>query len=482
MTLSKSVLLISPHFSAEDRYGKNVGSVGAMVLPTLGLAYVAAVLEKIGFRVQILDAAIENMTKEDVIQFILKDNPDIVGINCFTPSYFRVQELVQDPRIKDFTIILGGPHPTILPKEVMEENPAVNFIIIGEGEETIPELMHAIEKKSGFENIKGIAYRKNSEIVINERRPLIKDLDTIPLPARHLLDLKKYEAAPSTQRRSFMTNIISTRGCPYRCTYCSSRNLFGVVHRTHSVQRVIKEIKICLDTGAREIYFLDDNFSANRAWTMKLCDEIIKQGLHKKFIWSMNTRVNLIDEELLRKMKMAGMYLVHFGVESGSQRLLDMIKKDITLEQSDEAIKLCRRIGVNTRSYGMLGLPTETREESEKTIRFLKKINPTTIKVSLLTPYPGSPVFSQIKNELKVKDWRAWTTMGGFVGNEERPYVPAGRTSAELNELQRRAHREFYLRPKKILELILNIRTWYELKVTIKSFLALIKMKKKVNK
>jgi radical SAM superfamily enzyme YgiQ (UPF0313 family) len=276
-----------------------------------------------------------------------------------------------------------------------------------------------------------------------------------------------------------MMHMISSRGCPYNCIYCSSQSTFGKKYRHHSVKRILEELELLINKhGAKEVYFLDDLFTLNKEWVNELCNNIIQRKISEKILWSCNTRTNLIDLPTLENMKKAGCWQIHFGIESGSQRLLDLIKKGTTLQQSRDAIKLCRKAGIQTRAYFMLGLPSETKEESLKTIEFAKEIDPDYAKFSLTTPYPGTELFDIVKKEgnLKSESWDLYKTMGGLGSNTERPYVPEGRTSKELNELQKKAHKDFFLRPRIILRFILNIKSIEELKIYAKSALALFSL------
>jgi radical SAM superfamily enzyme YgiQ (UPF0313 family) len=241
----------------------------------------------------------------------------------------------------------------------------------------------------------------------------------------------------------------------------------------------LEELELLINKhGAKEVYFLDDLFTLNKEWVNELCNNIIQRKISEKILWSCNTRTNLIDLPTLENMKKAGCWQIHFGIESGSQRLLDLIKKGTTLQQSRDAIKLCRKAGIQTRAYFMLGLPSETKEESLKTIEFAKEIDPDYAKFSLTTPYPGTELFDIVKKEgnLKSESWDLYKTMGGLGSNTERPYVPEGRTSKELNELQKKAHKDFFLRPRIILRFILNIKSIEELKIYAKSALALFSL------
>ncbi len=475
------VLLMSVPYTTEERYGKTIKKlVGPSLLPPLGLAYIAAVIRKMeDVDVRILDTAIENMDMTDIKEFLEKNRFDLIGISMMTPMYGKFLKLIKQikPITKETPILVGGPHASILPVETLKENPEVDYTVFGEGEAIMPDLILHLQGKKKIEDVEGIAYRQGNDIKLNKPKKLIENLDTLPFPALDLLPIKKYIPAPSTYRRLPTLHMIASRGCPFYCTYCSAQSIFGRVHRAYSPKRMMDELEWIIDKyGAKDIFFLDDLFTKDKEWVHAVCDEILKRGIHKKICWSCSTRVSMVDYEMLKKMKKAGCWQIHFGVESGSQRLLNLIKKGITLEQSKNAMKICRKAGIQTRAYFMLGLPTETREESLQTIRFAKDIDPDYVKYSLTTPYPGTELFDIIKKEgnLKTESWELYKTMGGLGEDSERPYTPKGRTSKELNELQKRAHKEFFLRPKIILRFLFNIRSFDELKVYAKGALALL--------
>ena len=451
------ILLLTPDLNVEKRYGKKLKDFGSMSFPPLGLAYIAAVLEKAKHTVKIIDCTLEELDYT---------NYDVIGITVMTPSYNEFRELVN--RIEsDVPLIAGGMHPSILPLDTLKENKKVDYIVCGEGENIIVNLIDAIQGKIKLKDVKGIAYREGDRIIVNPPAELIHELDTLPYPSRHLFK-PKYIPAPSTYRNLPCAHMIISRGCPNRCIYCSVHTVSGRKYRHHSVRRVIDEIN---ELDVKEIYFLDDLFTLDRRWVLELCASLESKNIE----WSCNTRVNLVDIELLKAMKKAGCWQIHYGIESGSQRLLNLVKKGITLDQCRDAIKWSKKAKIQTRAYFMLGLPTETKEESMVTIEFAKKLNPDYAKFSLTTPYPGTEMYEILKDEIGDISWDKYRSMGGFVG-EERPYVSKGRTSQELNELQKMAHKSFFLRPRVILNRLLKISSLTELRMNLKSMKMLVKL------
>ncbi len=473
------ILFLTIPYSVEDRYGKKMKKlIGPSLLPPLGLLYIAAVVEK-DHEVKVIDSNIEQMNVQDIKSYLEKNAYDIICISLQTPMFGNFKKLISEikPVVGKAKIVVGGPHPFTFPEDTIQRIPEVDVAVYGEGEAVFPDLLDAFNGKKKIADVKGIVYNENGEIVRNPPAEFVKDLDSIPFPARHLVPTEKYVPVPSTYRRLPMLHMIASRGCTFRCNYCASAEMLKRTIRYHSVKRVVDEMEHLIETyKVKEIQFLDDLFVQDRKWVMEFCDEVIKRGLNKKIEWSAHSRSGSVNEEMLAKMRKAGCWQLHFGAESGSQRLLNLVKKGITPQMSKDAIRMTRDAGIISRAYLMLGLPTETREESLETIKFAKELDPDYIKVSLFTPYPGTPAFNQVKEleGIGTTDWEYYKTMGGF-GGTMRPYVPGGRSSEELNNLQKLAHKQFYFRPKIILRLLKNISTYEELKMYFKSALALLK-------
>ena len=477
------IMLIQPGLTLDERYGKYLGKVGPMCEP-MGLAYLAAVIrEAKAADVEILDIAAVRISTEELKKRIIESNPNIVGVSILTPMYLRAKEIISFVKeiLPKAKIIVGGPHVTVFPEITLEENKDIDIACFGEAEATIVELLKAISEKKHFENIKGIAYRNKGEIKINPAREIKTDIDSIPLPARDLLPMDKYTPAPTYFKRLPSYLILASRGCPFKCAYCSK--VSGRIYRKHSIKRIIEEINVLLnDYGAKDIIFRDDTFTVDRQHVIELCNEIIKLGLNKRFEWSCMTRVNLVDRELLKIMKKAGCWSMHYGVESGNQRLLDLIDKGITLQQVRDAFKWTREAGIEIKAFFMLGLPSETKEESMQTIKFSKEIDPDWVQFTITVPYPGTKLYEITKKDktLKSFQWENYQTWAGW-SNKELVYMPEGRNAEELKELQKYAMRSFYLRPKFILRQLKYLGSMDRVKVYMNGALALISSIKKSN-
>jgi len=441
------LLLVTPPTTLKERYGKLSG-IGTSY-PSLGLAYLAAYAEKNGHEVKVIDAEAEDLNYEDINKIALEFSPDLVGMQTYCTNLKKIYKVAENlKRNLNTKIVLGGAQATLEPKRTIS-NENIDFVMYGEGEITLTKLLNSLGKKN-FSNIKGLVYKKNNEIKINKPSPLIKDLDEIPLPARHLFPMKKYHSSANLRgKRTF--NIMTSRGCPYRCAYCAGSLIFGKTHRFNSTDKIIEEIKLLKEKyNADSIQFFDETFTVDRKRVIELCDKIIKEKLNIE--WSCFTRVNLVDKELLQKMKEAGCYLIFYGLESGVQRLLDLIKKDITIEQSERVMKMTHEVGLETWVSFILGMPTETKKEAEQTINFAIKVNPTFVQFPIATPFPGTEMYN-----LALKHGELKTDWDNFTSWDQISFITEGRTEKELKNTIKKAYRKFYLRPNYLIKKVKSI-------------------------
>ena len=471
------VLLINPPYTAEDRYGKDLGKFGPLNEP-LGLAYLAANLERGGHGVSILDAPALDLTSEGICRSIEAGAYDVIGVTMLTPMYRRSVEVVRAIKktFPDLPIVVGGPHPTILPEETLIDNKEIDFAVIGEGEIVFLDFVNALEKGTDIKDIPGIAYRKNNAVIVNQPPKMIMHLDDLPIPARHLLPMHAYHMTESRTQSEHAFTVSVSRGCPFNCAFCC-RIIFGRKVRHHSVDRIIDEITILVnDYGAKEINLEADTLTVNKHFINSLCDRIIDSGLSKKITWTCESRIDTINEDMLKKMKEAGCWEISYGVETGSQRLLDLIHKDISLEQIEKIFAITKRIGIDIRAFYMLGIPTETREESLKTIAFAKKLDARWSQFTVFTPFPGTELYDMVVKEgaLKSQDWADYKTHGGWTKGG-LAYVPKGRSIEEMKKLQKQAYRAVYLRPRVFIRFLRDINSIKKIKEYSVGFWVLLK-------
>lgn len=464
MTEKKRLLLILPHFAERRHYG-SMSKVAPSLLP-VSLVYLAGYMEQQGFPVRIFDGQVENMTRATIDRAITEFKPDVVGITCMTPMVTEthlVAEIVKK-RSNPPMVVVGGIHPSIMPDDIIADT-NIDVIVRGEGEVTFHELLEAWPD-GDLESIQGLSFQKGDEIIHTPDRPLLEDLDILPLPARHLVNYDGYHQIPDAVFAEPLREILTSRGCPFQCIFCSARFISGYKYRYHSPERVLEEVDLLVNKyGARQIAVLDDNFVVDRQRTIDICEGLLRRGYHKKVVWTTAARADQVDYELMALMKKAGFQLLSFGVETGSPRLLKLIKKGENMDQIAKAVEEAHRAKLKVRGTLMLGLPTETREESLATIKWAKDLGLDFAKFSLATPYPGTALFDiAVKQGMDTGDWSHFSSMAGFA-DYDPVFVPEGRDPAEMAQLQKRAMREFYLRPKQIFSLLRNVTSWNDIKM-----------------
>lgn len=402
--------------------------------PPLGLAYIAASLEKEGHEARIIDLNIEKgINLEEEIK-----KHELVGISVLTVLYGEVKKLAKKiGEIKNIPIVLGGPHITMMAQKALEETGA-DFAVRYEGEETIAELVKELEGGKKFSKIKGLTYREKGKVIVNEDRPFNKNLDELPMPARHLLKIDKYVSYMENENS---TTITTSRGCPYACAYCCKTE--GRTWRAMSAKRVVDEMEeINKEYNIRVIYIEDDLFTLDRERVIAICNEIKKRGLNIK--WICISRVDRVDEEMLKAMKQAGCAEINYGVESGDENVLKMVGKNITLEQAEKAFSITKKTGIRTKGYFIIGLPWDTRESIEKTIDFAVKLNADEIQFSICTPLPGTPLWDLALKEGALKlnelEWSDFSLMSADV--DSRVYFTKNLPAQEIIKLRKKAYRK----------------------------------------
>jgi radical SAM superfamily enzyme YgiQ (UPF0313 family) len=407
----------------------------------------AAVLEKNGYEVDVIDCQASGFSYEDFRHELSKRNPDIVGITATTRLYnsaLKVAEITEEMFPSCLTI-LGGSHATFWDEEALNECPQLDVIIRREGEYTLLEIVQRLEAGKNIHGVVGTTLRKDGKIIRNPDRPFIEDLDSLPFPARHLWPLE------SLRKIEDVFYLTTSRGCVYWCEFCAAVRMFGRKFRMRSIKNVVDELEFLNKTyNATFFTFCDDAFTVDQARTVELCDEIMKRGL--KIKWNCGTRVDMVSKELLKKMKDAGCVSVWFGVESGSQDVLDEMHKGISTEQTIKAVNWVRELGLKPAPNVLLGFPGETKESALETIKFAQKISPDDVAYyNIATPLPGTPLYDRVKEKgwLKITDFDKYDCKTPVF---ETPML----SSKDLVELYEKAFRSFYLRPAYLLRMFLK--------------------------
>jgi radical SAM superfamily enzyme YgiQ (UPF0313 family)/ubiquinone/menaquinone biosynthesis C-methylase UbiE len=452
------VLLINPPYTTTDRYGKDLGRFGPLNEP-LGLAYLAASLEQAGHQVTILDAPAEGMSVEGVCEVAEEGGYGLVGVTMLTPMYSRSIEVIEavKGRLPETKVVVGGAHPTILPGETLAENGTIDFAVIGEGETVLRDLADTLENGGSLGHVPGLAYRQGADVHINPPPTPVKDLDDLPKPARHLLPMQAYRMTRSRTKAEHAFTVSVARGCPFDCAFCC--RIFGRRIRHHSVERLIEEVGILVDDyGAKEINLEADTLTLDRGFVHTLCEGLVESGLAERMAWTCESRVDTVDAEMLKTMKAAGCWQISYGVETGSQRLLGLIQKGISIDRIEKTFSLTKEVGISIRAFFMLGLPTETRAESLKTVALAKRLDARWSQFTLFTPFPGTALYDTAVREggLRSENWSDFKTHGGWTKGD-LAYVPRGRSPEEMKQMQRRAYRAVYMRPKVFFRFVRDV-------------------------
>jgi len=353
--------------------------------PSSALVFLGTVLREEGVEVEILDLLSTRYSLKKIEQRLARFQPHIIGVTSVTMNFPMAMKTLQSCKriAPDAKTVMGGPHVTFTAKETLHHFPEVDMIVRGEGEETLKELVLALDERKSLTKVKGLTFRQNGTIFQTEDRPFIKDLDLLPLPDRTLFPISRYLAM------RVPASVLSSRGCPMDCTFCLGYRMTGRLGRFRHPLRVVDEIASALRLGFEEICIDDDLFTRNRKHVLAICEEIGRRAL--KFKMYIFARVDTVDRFLLRKLKEAGCAMICFGLESGNQRILDKANKRTTLEKARQAVQLCKEEGISPLGSFILGLPGETRETMEETISFARSLE-IPHGFHLLSPFPGTKV------------------------------------------------------------------------------------------
>lgn len=366
------------------------------LFPSLGIAYIVAVLNKNGHNAFLNDGA--NQSFADLIDYVDKIKPEVVGITLNTTNRFDALGLAKTIKSKfKVPIIFGGPHATLLSTQMLENYSFIDFIVRNEGEYSTLELINSLEKgEKDYTKILGISYRKNGEIINNPPSKPIENLDDLPFPEWKFFNLDNYvkeNEYPEEYKKYPHGTIISSRGCPFQCTFCSSSNFWGFKIRFRSAANVIKEIKMLYDLGIRFFAYNDDNFTSNKTRAIEICKMMVEEGLHEKMSWLCRAEVNTINEELLVWMKKANCFMIEFGIEDCSDDGLKWFKKGHRKDMVKKAFDLCKKYDIRIRSYFIIGGDHETIENVEMKKQYIEELDPYTTTASILLAYPGTEIF-----------------------------------------------------------------------------------------
>ena len=407
----------------------------------MGLAYLAAVLEKNGYEVTVIDCPALEVNLKQLKTKLTSIDPDIVGITSMTPTIQSalLSASAAKEACPDAIVVLGGPHATFMDEQVLNEEAAVDVMVRGEGEETLLELAKNVSNPKRLNRIQGITFRNNGQTVRTPTRPFIKNLDELPRPAYKYFPLEKYRLFG---RR--MLPIMTSRGCPSQCSFCTTARMFGKAFRARSPKSIVDELEWLRDVhGADAFSFYDDTFTLDKKRALKICEEIRNREIGLP--WDCQTRVSRVSKEILLKMREANCQQVFFGVESGCQKILDAVNKGTTVEQNEKAIRLAKNAGLFVSISVIIGYPGETKEMLQETIDLIRKAEPDDVYICVATPYPGTELRRVVENigwEIS-NEWGQYDTITPVF---ENPNLSA----EEIKELRTSFYNSFYS-PKYVI-------------------------------
>jgi len=448
--MSKIIFAVPP-IRMDEIWGE-LASEGS-VLPPLGISILAAVTRSNGYDTKIMDFLAEGTGLDGALEKITRERPDYVGITATTDTLNAAVAFASKIKERDSGIItlIGGAHLSAMPVETMEKFSCFDYGFVGESEDTILGFLNAFGSKRDLSQIKGLVIRKDGKSIYTGAQQPITDMDRIPFPAWDLLpDIRKYyKPAMINYKREPTTSLVTSRGCAGQCIFCDA-SVFGRRVRAYSSDYVIKAIETLMKNyGIREVCFYDDTFVAFKKRLSEICNFIIDKKLD--ISWSCNARVNLVDPDMLKLMRRAGCWQIAYGIESGSQRVLDTLKKGIKIEQIRNAIKWTKEAGISTKGFFMIGSPGETREDIDMTRRLMMGIELDDVLVEYFTPYPGAEVYN------KISDYGTFKPRFGKSSTFSMNFVPYGLTAEYLEEQFKGFYKSFYMRPRIILNYIARL-------------------------
>jgi anaerobic magnesium-protoporphyrin IX monomethyl ester cyclase len=438
----RDVCLVYTNTDTQGRLGTHIFD---LVLPPLGLGYIGAVLERAGRTVDVIDASAERLTSEQTLKRI-EGRYEIVGFYCHTQNFPTIVEMAARLKAADSPphVTIGGPHATALPRRSMEDAEGIDSLVVGEGEVTVVELVARVLDRNSLEGVRGLYYRENGQIHKGAPRAQVEDLDSLPMPAWHLFPMELYHHSllETDGRRSL--HVMGSRGCFSDCNYCHSTKMWGPRVRWHSTDRVLAEIDhLKSQYGIEYFQFFDDVFTLDRARLDVLMPEFVKRGMRNR--WSSSTRIDLLDEGIIKSLTYGGAHHVAIGIETVNDRMLKVINKHVTKAQTTSVITLCAEHKLPVMGMFIIGLPTETTEEALETLEFVRTHRLRLVVFSFLTVYPGTNFWHLLKDSPDLDhDFSNYNLSKNFT------YIEKGRSADALNRLMRRGYLGFYLKPRVI--------------------------------
>jgi len=448
---------------------------GGGFIPPIGLLSIASFIKQKGYEVDILDTGIENMDETALEKFLKEKKYDVVGIPCFTNTarYTFSTAALARKALPGALIVLGGVHATVLPEKTLKECPEADIAVIAEGEITFAELLDWRSKKTNeLRDIEGIIYRDGAIFKKTAPRRPIQDMDALPMPAYDLLKMEKYIPHPTQYKRLPSFPLLTTRGCPFLCTFCSASKVHGNRLRLRGLDNVFREIDYLIEHyGAKGLYIQDSSFTNSRRYVRDFCQRLL-DGKYD-ISWMCNARVDQIDEDTVRLMKKAGCWQVTFGIESANESSLRLIKKHQDVKEILKAIGIVKKTRLHIMACYILGLPNETARDVENTINFAKRLATHTALFFLPVPYPGTELLEQCRADGGLREDVSWDDYNSTDFSNPvyvNPLLGKGRMQNYYNS----ALIKYYTTPRVVLTNIMNIKSAEDIRRYWRAFNALL--------
>lgn len=441
-----------------------------VIMPNLGLGYLAAVLRNAGHEVGILNCLLDRLSAQDFRRRVADQAPDIIGFQLFSYDLNAIRPYLcaaRDVR-QDAVLVAGGPHPSGDPAGTLHALTELDYAFKGEAETGLPLLLRRLcGDPIGFDDIPGLVYRREDGSVSATAPALVQDLDSLPLPAWDLLQPELYPEAPhGAFTRSFPTApVITSRGCSRQCTFCAGSTINGGRMRVRSIESVLQELALLHERGIREFHIEDENFTANRLRTLRFCELLEEQGLGMSWSLPSGVRIDTLDADMLDAMERAGCYSVALGIEFGSDRILQLTCKGMDTATMEERLKLFAKRSIKTTGFFLLGIPGETIEEMASTVRFALRLPLDRAQFNNFMPLPGSRLWGELRDrgELEHIEW-------GRMFVHDVAYSDRSMEPERIKRMQRRAYLRFYLRPRILWGLLAEIRSWRHFMFLLRRF------------
>ncbi len=437
--------------------------------PPLGVLYCAGVLKNNDVDVSVLDQAAKGLSSEQVLKWVRKEDPDILGFSVLITSYNEALNLAKRAKETNpnLLIVFGNYHPTFNAERILKKHPFVDVVVRGEAEQTVLGLTDCMSRRHSLKEVAGLTFRNKNHVTSTPDAPLMRNIEALPIPDRDLIGVEYASEifGIKVATRKF-TSIISSRGCPFRCSFCGCRKFARGVWRPRSVENIMEELLFLYSKGFRQFLFVDDNFTLNLRRVQKLCREIKKERLDIE--WFCDSRVDNCQYEVFKDMVNAGCRLLYFGVESANQRILNYFNKGITPDQTRKAVKSARKAGIDiiVGSF-IVGAPDETRKEIENTLKFAYELDIDVPQLNILSAFPGTDSWNDLVAKGFIDEEKHWEH-GVYVAQVSSHAVPFD----EIKRMIYEYFRTFYLRPEKLLdETLRTVRSRYRMSALLRNSL-----------